>query len=87
MTRTSHSRLMTASPPTCAPVHLLGQQVQGGPERGASSGADMDHWRKAVQQSAGAGVLDAQATADQLRERPAAAIPQNGVVVGLLLVR
>ncbi len=70
-----------------APVHLLGQQVQGGTERGATSGADMDHRRKSVQQSAGAGVLDAQATADQLRERPVASVPQNGVVLGLLVVR
>ena len=83
----SHSRLITASLPDLAAAHLLGQQIERGAEHGAANGADVDHGWEAVEQTAGAGVLEAQSAADQLGERAVAAVAQDGVVVGLLLVR
>ena len=47
----------------------------------------MDDGWQAVEQTAGAGVLQAQPAADQLGERAVVAVAQDGVVVGLLLVR
>ena len=61
-------------PPDPAASYLLGQEVERGIERRATSGADVDHRRETVEQPAGAGVLEAQAAADQLGERAVASV-------------
>ena len=87
MTRMSHKRLITASLPTSRSRDLLGQQVECRAEHRAANGADVDYGREAVQEAAGTGVLQAQSAADQLAERAVVAVVQDGVVVGLLLMR